>query len=374
MKTLNGFVAAALVAILSSGPAVYAAGDGGAAAPAPDGAAPGEKAPGEKATAAGSETRAGAEADGGPVGLLRGLEAAYRQAIDRVAPSVVSVEVDRERETRRRGVPAYAVRPGTPASGVLLEGGYVLTSAYHVAKADAVRVRFPGGASSAAQVHGLDGQVDLALLRVEEVPASARPFAGRFREAPVSVGTLIVLVGRGPGGVTSNTGIVSALRRFRGVVTQTDAAINYTNLGGAAIDLDGRLVGIAIRLSGRPGVNSGVGFLCPSERIVKALDQLRAGKKIAAPARPFLGVQFGKEHLDPPGLELARVVADTAAARAGLRKGDRLTSFDGQLLTDWSSLSNAIAGHHPGDKVKVEAMRGDKVLSLEIVLGERPKE
>ncbi|QNE22924.1 PDZ domain-containing protein [Kribbella qitaiheensis] len=47
------------------------------------------------------------------------------------------------------------------------------------------------------------------------------------------------------------------------------------------------------------------------------------------------------------------VVADGAAAKAGLSAGDVITSFDGKAVDSPDTLSTALNSHHAGDKVPV---------------------
>jgi S1-C subfamily serine protease len=53
------------------------------------------------------------------------------------------------------------------------------------------------------------------------------------------------------------------------------------------------------------------------------------------------------------GADVAGVVAGTPATKAGLGKGDVITTFGGTSVTSSTALTSAINGHHPGDHVKV---------------------
>ena len=53
------------------------------------------------------------------------------------------------------------------------------------------------------------------------------------------------------------------------------------------------------------------------------------------------------------GATVANVVPNGPAANAGLAQGDTVTSFDGQSISDPSSLSALLVAHHPGDKVQM---------------------
>jgi len=336
-----------------------------------------------RAHAQDAERRA-ARADGPP--LLAELERAFGAAADRIAASVVTLVVERDASAApaRPAEPAegaelpYNKRPGGDVSGVAIAANRVLTSAYNVEGAKSIIVVDPAsGKRLAARVLGRDEALDLALLAVPGVKADGDELtAAAFPErAAPRVGSWLVLVGRGPDGdLGVNSGIVSALGRFRGDALQTDAALNYGNYGGAAVDVEGRLVGMAVRLSTRPGVNSGVGFVIPAERIRAALPLLEKGQTRAAPPRAFLGVQFGREILEPPGVEIARVVDGSSAHLAGIEKGDVIRRVADADASDAGSVADAIQEKRPGDVIRVEVDREGKRLGFEVTLGVRPQE
>jgi serine protease Do len=327
--------------------------------------------------------------------LLVQLERAYAAAAERVAASVVAISVERDpsepepraAETGENDAP-YLKRPGGDVSGVAIAPDRVLTSAWNVERAKAIVVRDASGRRFAARVLGQDEALDVALLAVgaplaEGERGAAEAPSGRPALAPTPVperplprvGSWLVAVGRGPDGhLGVNAGIVSALGRFRGDALQTDAALNYGNYGGAAVDIEGRLLGICVRLSTRAGVNSGVGFVIPSERLRELLPVLERGERRAAPPRAFLGVQFGREILEPPGVEVARVLPGTAAADAGLEQGDVIRRIGDADAADTGSIADAIQGRRPGDTVRVEVDRAGRRIGFEVVLGTRPPE
>ena len=71
------------------------------------------------------------------------------------------------------------------------------------------------------------------------------------------------------------------------------------------------------------------------------------------------------------GVRFADVVAGSAAAHAGLRKGDVLVAFDGQPIADLRAYSNALKTKQPGDKVRVKVKRGGEDVVVDVVLGAR---
>lgn len=147
---------------------------------------------------------------------------------------------------------------------------------------------------------------------------------------------------------------------------QTDAAGLDTNSGGAAVDLEGRLLGLfTLWYPARHGRNSGIAFVVPWSSIRGALPDLARGKE---PLPALLGVRF--EGVGVP--RLAAVTAGTAASRAGLRPGDVLVRMDAEEIIDYRDAIVLIGHRCAGDHVRIELERGSERLVIDAVLGPRP--
>ena len=79
-----------------------------------------------------------------------------------------------------------------------------------------------------------------------------------------------------------------------------------------------------------------------------------------------------KRKLLDQGLEVFEVVKDSAAEKAGLRKGDFISKVDGEPIETREELTIAIATNNPGKQVVIEYRRGEKEMSSKIKLGHRP--
>ena len=90
----------------------------------------------------------------------------------------------------------------------------------------------------------------------------------------------------------------------------------------------------------------------------------------ASDDRPFLGV--GTTSLPGGGLQVVRVVANTAAARAGLMVDDVIRRVDGRTVRRTVDLLDAIVDRGIGDGLRIEIQRGEDSRNLEIDLGLRP--
>jgi serine protease Do/serine protease DegQ len=179
-------------------------------------------------------------------------------------------------------------------------------------------------------------------------------------------------------------GIVSATQRTNlGILgnqgyenfIQTDAAINRGNSGGALVDAKGRLMGINTAIFSQTGGSIGIGFAIPT-RIIQtvALDLMESGTV----RRGYLGVTIRDltnelaEAFGAPssnGVLIETVQDNSPASRAGIRRGDIVTSIDGVRLATVAELRLKVAAVRPGTEVTVELLRGGEAMELPVVIG-----
>jgi putative serine protease PepD len=188
---------------------------------------------------------------------------------------------------------------------------------------------------------------------------------------------------------TVTSGIVSALNRpvtaqgETGTTStvypaiQTDAAINPGNSGGPLVDMRGRVVGInsAIQTAasdpasqGQSG-SIGLGFAIPIDEARSIVGQLLKGQ---TPQHARLGVDIisAQDRLGvADGAKVVKVVGGTAAARAGLKVGDVITSIGGQRVQDSNSLVALVRMYRPGEAVKLAVTRGGSSHTVALTLG-----
>jgi S1-C subfamily serine protease len=146
---------------------------------------------------------------------------------------------------------------------------------------------------------------------------------------------------------------------------QTDAAVFDSNAGGAAVDLEGRLLGLfTLWYPARHGRSSGIAFVVPWSKILAAVPALRAGR---GPVAGFLGVKFaaGRE----PRLE--EVLPGTAAERAGLLAGDRIRRIDREVTDAVEDVIVVLGFRCSGDRVDVTVERAGALTTLLVRLGDR---
>lgn len=272
-------------------------------------------------------------------------------------------------------------------SGFIVDGeGYILTNAHVVDQADSVTVTLKDGRRFDGVVEGADEVTDLAVVKID-AGTSALPVAPLGDSNQVEVGDWAIAVGN-PLGLdnTVTLGIVSTLKRSSATVgipdkrldfIQTDAAINPGNSGGPLLNAAGEVIGIntAIRADAM-----GIGFAIPINKAKSIQDQLARGEHIA---HPYLGVQIAdltpgmakRNNSDPnaamlvpevEGVLVIRVLPDTPAAAAGLRRGDVVIQIDDQALTTANQLQSYVDQASIGQRLRVKVRRGDQTQVLTV--------
>ena len=289
-----------------------------------------------------------------------------------VSPSVVHIAV---------------AGPGGQGSGsgvILRADGYVLTNAHVIDGAQQVQVTLPDGTVHDAEVVGADVPTDLGVVRIPDLEGELP--VPQFASQTPRVGDPAVAIGSPfglEGSVTS--GIISALNRsLPGRTTslanmiQTDAAINPGNSGGALVNGAGQVIGINTAILSPSGSNDGIGFAIPITSALPTAEQLIEQGFVE---HGQLGVQG--QDVDPTAAELydlgveagALVVAvneGSAAAQAGLQRGDIITGFDDTPIRSFSDLVGQVTARQPGDEVTLEVVRDREPLELQVTLGTAP--
>lgn len=331
---------------------------------------------------------------------MAGMETSYSGIVDRVAPAVVTVRVEKKVSAVPTGLPESlrdffgrqlpegiqppgGHRQGGLGSGVVIRSdGYLLTNQHVVADAEGVRIEFPDKRSFDAKVVGVDAASDLAVLKIEAAGLSTLAFGDSDR---VKVGDVVLAFGNPLGiGQTVTMGIVGAKGRTTGVgdghyedFIQTDAPINQGNSGGALVNLRGELVGINAQILSPSGGNIGLGFAIPSSMVRAVVGQLiqdgvvhrsKLGVTVQ-PITPDLAASLGLKNVG--GALVSNVEPDSPAARAGLKQGDVITGIAGHSISDANSLRNQIADSRPGSTVSLNVLRDGREQQLSARLVER---
>src|ERR671930_1220395 len=252
--------------------------------------------------------------------------------------------------------------------------GHIVTNQHVVAGAQSISVRFWNGKTYKATLVGSDPSTDLAVLDVDAPSSLLHPLT-LGDSSKVGVGDGVVAIGS-PFGLeeTVTSGIVSALHRTMTSPSnftisdsiQTDAAINHGNSGGPLLNTAGDVVGVNSQIRSDSGGNEGVGFAIPSNTLRSVVTQLIATGKAE---HAFLGVTIDSTANDAL---IAGVRPGTPAAKAGLKKGDVVTSLGGHRISTPDELASVINSYKPGDKVSLTYERDGRSHTVQVTLATRP--
>jgi serine protease Do len=269
-------------------------------------------------------------------------------------------------------------------SGFLISAdGYAVTNNHVVDKAEKVEVTTDSGKSYSAKVIGTDPRTDLALIKLEG--ASDMPFV-RLSDAAPRIGDWVLAVGNPFGlGGTVTAGIVSARGRDIGAgpyddFIQIDAPVNKGNSGGPTFDVDGNVIGVNTAIFSPSGGSVGIAFAIPAETVKTVVAQL---KDRGVVTRGWIGVQIQPVTQDiadslglkePHGALVAEPQAGSPAAKAGIKSGDVIVSVDGTTIKDARTLARRISSVAPGNTVKLGVLSEGKERTVNVTLGELPKD
>jgi len=138
--------------------------------------------------------------------------------------------------------------------------------------------------------------------------------------------------------------------------------------------MNGDVIGINTAILGRSG-SIGIGFSIPSNSAKIVIDQLI---KFGETKRGWLGVRIQDvtkeiadvENLDKPrGALVASVAENSPSDKAGVKAGDIILEFNGEVIQEMKQLPIIVARTEVGKKVQVKIWRNKKELIKNITLG-----
>ncbi|MEI2265346.1 serine endoprotease DegQ [Erwinia sp. CGal63] len=313
--------------------------------------------------------------------------------LEKVLPAVVSVHVAGTQPTQTQEIPEQLKRffgqegedSDQPfeglASGVVInaEKGYILTNNHVVNGADKISIQLSDGRELDAKLIGHDEQTDIALLQVSGAKGLTQIKVADSDQ--LKVGDFAVAIGNPFGlGQTATSGIVSALGRsglnLEGLENfiQTDAAINRGNSGGALVNLNGELIGINTAILSSAGGNIGIGFAIPGNMAMNLAQQLIEFGEVKRGQLGIKGTEMTAEMAKAFNVDAQRgafvneVLPGSAAAKAGIKAGDIITTLDDKAVESFAALRVKIGTTAPGKEVKVGLLRDGKPQTLTVKL------
>jgi len=327
-----------------------------------------------------------------PTSFSSGRPETINQIYRAVGPGVVDITTSSTQNTG--GVFGFGQSQQTEGEGagvVFDKKGDIITDEHVVSGANKITVTFPNQVKASATVVGSDTGADLAVIRVQGVPASQLHPLTIGDSNAVQVGDSVIAIGS-PFGLpnTVTAGIVSAVGRTINApnqftipnAIQTDAPINPGNSGGPLLNAAGEVIGLNDQIETNntngqgEGSSSGVGFATPSS------SDARIAREIIATGQAhnaYVGVS-----LDPTvsgGAAIAKnssttgaspIVPGSPAAKAGLEAGDLITAVNGTPVASVNQFVATIANYAPGDTVTLTVNRNGQSKSIKVTLGAQP--
>ena len=348
------------------------------------------------------------------------LNTAFIEVADKVAPSVVVVEVahpvkpnagltDLENhpemnnlpEEQRRRLEEFfrnqrpepeqeeeqedpTERPrdrfdGKGSGMILSKDGHILTNYHVIEAASRIRVRLMNGRIFKAKVTGYDSQSDVAVIQLVDAPKSLLTPIKIGDSDAVKVGEFAIAIGAPFELEYSVTyGHVSAKGRSAVAMSssldhdfiQTDADINPGNSGGPLVNIRGEAIGINTMIR---GLNTGIGFAIPINMAMEIGHQLIETGTFKR-ALLGIGIQTLTENYElndlvttvSQGVVVSSVQAGSAAAESTLRPADIIIAVGGKAVASAQQLKNQVRSQTIGKPLILDVVRNDERLQVVI--------
>jgi S1-C subfamily serine protease len=303
--------------------------------------------------------------------LLDAYSTAVTRAVELVAPSVVRIEVSKQRGSREGG---------GSGSGFVIRispDGLVLTNSHVVHGAAKIGVVLSDGRRPDVTLVGEDPECDLAVLRIYAPNLSPVKFAD---SSCLRVGQVAIAIGNPYGfEATVTAGVVSALGRslrsqtgrLMDDIIQTDAALNPGNSGGPLVNSRGEVIGVntAVILPAQ-GICFAIasntaqlitGWLVRDGRVRRSyVGIIGQTTPIHARVRRFYKLTQSR------GVFVAGVEPGSPARLAGLREGDIVIAFKGQPIEGVDELLRKLVPAEIGVPSTLSVVRQTERIELSI--------
>jgi S1-C subfamily serine protease len=265
-----------------------------------------------------------------------------------------------------------------PSSGIHWRSGVIVTAEERLEGDDNIKVTLPGGRLVEASLAGRDPTTDVAVLRFQP---DGLPIAA-IADASLRPGHVVLAVGNYEGGPLAALGIIAiaggAWHSVRGgtidSLIRLDLALSPAAEGGAIIDMQGRVVGMAVLGPRRRAL------AIPGSTINRAVDQLLARGHVF---RGYLGASLQPVKREPAsngsqslgsgrGVLVVSLDPDGPSARTGMLVGDIVTTWDGRPIDRVREIMRLLGPESVGRTVDLSLIRGGVPAALKVVIGERP--
>lgn len=314
--------------------------------------------------------------------VVRSEESVVIDVVENSMDAVVSIAISKLEFTRSEGIVDTVNNIG---SGFIVDpSGVIITNQHVVSDSSADYKVITNDGDEYEVIKILQDDVnDIALLKIEAEDLATLSLGDSDNLKP---GQLVIAIGTPLGEYAGSvtTGVVSGLNRsvtarsqgFWGIaktyedVIQTDAAVNPGNSGGPLLNSSGEVIGINFATT---SVAENISFALPSNFVERRLDEYRKYGKFL---KPYLGIEYqmisesqARFYDDiVAGVLIMRVIPDSPASKAGLKRLDIITEVEGEAISE--SFANIIQQYSIGEEMKLTVWRDGQEIELVAILGE----
>ena len=261
-------------------------------------------------------------------------------------------------------------------SGVIVNSEGIILTAGHVSgnPNTKVWVILSDGRRVRGLTLGANHGIDSGMIKILEKQKGGWPFVPMAKSKEIKPGQWVIATGH-PGGYRPDRTAPVRLGRVlfnNDNVICTDCTLVGGDSGGPLFNMRGELVAIHSRI-GRDIRNN---YHVPIETYHSTWDRLVAAelwgggrtKSSMARVKPYLGVHLDGRHEKP---QITQVDPGTPAAKAGIRAGDIVLSFDGKPVKERIDFIRRVLRKKAGANVRMELEREGITIKIALRLGGR---
>lgn len=310
------------------------------------------------------------------------------RTVDKLLPSMVKIH----------GASGLATIKAYATGIIISDRGHILTLDQILLQSNRTRVVLYDGTVHDAILYPADEKLGVRILKIspEEVDGKLQPLwppseeQAKYRNGQfvVSLGNCFRLAEFSEK-VSATFGVVvgkanTALRyrmadvKYDGDIILTDACNNPGHYGGGLFTLDGRWIGLNMRLLDSKETNTMLSAAIPTRDLLPYLEERVLGKErdlvVTEQVPVWTGIKlFEQAGRRSPPAYVERVKRGSPGRKLGLRIDDLIVRIDDFSIRSCKELRRVLSKNKPGDTVKVMWKRGTRVMTGDMTLVEEPK-
>ena len=296
-------------------------------------------------------------------GSLPELDENLAEVIEKAGPSVVCIVAKNESSGH--------VKIG---SGVILKGGYILTTENILVNVDNITVKLQEGSiipdDKVKKVY-CDFQTNVSLLQVEAKDLTPV----EIMEEEIPNGTLGIALGNtnySKGlqvsmGTVSHSWIGGADAYDENLLIWSGAKVPYP-CGTPVFNCKGELLGMT---EGKPEEEDGVIFMLPATTCLRVSEVLKKNGQVN---RGWIGI-YSEERCSKAGRKeagtgvlITEIAKESPAFKSGLKAGDRIIKFNGELIKSSAQLRKLVSTSQIGSQVILSIIRNGETKEREVLI------